>query len=99
MGVAGGGAGSVVGPFAEVAALEEDGVEVGVHFRYGPGPADFLRGAVTGGGEEGDDGGFCGGEGGGDSPAVVRPSASRTRTSVILPNSKVVVMRSMAARQ
>ena len=62
--VAGGLGGAGVNPFAAVSALQEDGVEVLVHFRNGPAPADFFRGAVARGAEEGDDGRLGAGDGG-----------------------------------
>jgi len=63
-GVAGGCGGAGVNPLAAVAALQQDGVEVVVHFRDRPAPADFFRGAVARGAEEGDDGRLGAGDGG-----------------------------------
>lgn len=62
--VAGGLGGAGVNPFAAVSSLQEHGVEVVVYFRDGPAPADFFRGAVARGTEEGDDGRLGAGDGG-----------------------------------
>lgn len=63
-GVAGGCGGAGVNPLAAVAALQQDGVEVVVHFRDRPAPADFFRRAVARGAEEADDGRLGAGDGG-----------------------------------
>jgi hypothetical protein len=63
-GVAGGFGGAGVNPLAAVAALQQDGVQMVVHFRDRPAPADFFRGAVARGAEEADDGRLGAGDGG-----------------------------------
>lgn len=63
-GVAGGLGGAGVNPLAAVATLQQDGVQVLVHFRDRPAPADFFRGAVARGAEKGDDGRLGAGDGG-----------------------------------
>lgn len=47
---------AVIEPLTAMPALDEHGMEMLIHLRDGPAPADLLRAAVASGAEERDDG-------------------------------------------